>query len=161
MKNFQVRIIPSVGILFLLVLAPVGLSAQEQGGSSNPLADLQSTDPYTQVTGCRKVAEAKNGQAINPLIQLLETSSNREVQWNAALALGMIGQAGPATDALLKSAKGSGYKSVRYASLLGLANLQDPNKKSEFMDVVKWTQENSNDDLAKDLVEKIRSKAGI
>jgi len=122
------------------------------------LQDLNGEDTRAKIVACRELGKAQVEQAIKPLIGILTGSPDKELRWNAAMALGMIKKAGETTQALLTAAKDDKSKTVRYTSLLGLANIQDKNKINEFLDVARWTRDNSNDDLAKDLATLVLKK---
>ena len=150
-------------ILAICSISIAPLSAEEVKATQTEeaaIAALNSNEPAAQVIACRNLGILKAEKAISPLINLLKNSPDREVQWNAAMALGMIGKAGPATDALLDAAKNSPSKSVRYASLVGLANIQDDDKKEQAKAVAQWTLDSSDDELAKDLVQHAKEKLG-
>ena len=133
-------------------------SSSKNKNTEEYLADLKSNDPLLQITACKKLGGKKVTDAIPELIKLLDNSRDTEVQWNAAMSLGMIGKAGPATDTLLKHAKDNKSKVVRYAAIVGLANIQDKDKRDQIIEAMKWTQANSDDPMAKDLVNKFIGK---
>ena len=150
-----------LSLLFLTIALQSALAQGTDSSGQEPLQGLKSEDPIAQIKACREIAKSKNEAAIPLLINLLENSPDREVQWNSAVALGLIAKPGQSTSALIKSARAGSTKSVRYASLVALASIQDESVKREYMELINWTLNESNDELAKDLIQKIKSKVGL
>ncbi len=137
----------------------------ESDNTDTLLTQLDSTEPLVQIAAIRALAAKKEEKANPKLISLLETSKDRGVLWNSARALGVINaqKKGPATDALIKVATASKYKTVRYAAVLSLASIGDDSKKTELCGVLKWTlqDEKSDDEFAKDLAKKLVEKSTL
>lgn len=121
-------------------------------------ADFDSENPDIQISACRTSGEKRDKSAIKKLIWLIENSPFTGVKWQAAAALGMIAEPGISTDALISAATKSKSKSVRYAALIALSNIQDKDKQNQIIRVMKWTRTKSDDRLAVDLVERFIKK---
>lgn len=155
------KTIPTLLLIPTLILIGGFTPVSAEKSSSDYIADLNSDNPQLQREACRALGEKQVKEAVPNLITLLENSKDNEVQWNAALALGLIKVPGPATDALLKAAREGKTKAVRYAALLALANIQDKAKLAQYKEIAEWTRTQSDDDLARDLVERYFKEQGI
>ena len=122
------------------------------------LADLDSGDPARQSASCRELGKRKLERASADLVALLTKGTTVDVRRNAAAALGLIKKGGATTEALLKSAREDKDMTVRYGALVALANIQDKDKANETLEVMRWTRDSSEDELAKDLVSKLLAK---
>jgi len=139
-----------VGLASCATAAPAGEKTSDQY-----IADLNSGDMALQIDACRKLGARKEEKAVPALVQLLDSNPSPEVAWNAAAALGTIGQTGPATAALQRSATNSSSPTVKYASLAGLANIRDKERKTESVQVAGQIRDNTSDDLLKDLATRV------
>ncbi|MCE9600206.1 MAG: HEAT repeat domain-containing protein [Spirochaetia bacterium] len=142
--------------IFILVGLAACASSQPAGEKTTDqyIADLSSGDTALQIDAARKLGMRKDEKAVPALVQLLDSNPGPDVSWNAAAALGAIGKAGPATSALTKSVSSSSSNVVKYASVAGLANLRDADKKAEVVQAVKSAAD-TNDDLLRDLATRV------
>ncbi len=132
-----------------------GLPLFAQKTTDQYIADLQSEESAVQIESCRKLGEKKEEKAVGELVKLAQSSKDRGVVFQAVTALGQIGKAGVSTDALLDIGRKSAMSEVQYAALLGLVNLRDEKKAGDISSLCQWIQENSTDDVLKDLAVKV------
>ena len=119
------------------------------------LADLNSSDMQVQIEACQYLGEKKEVSAVESLVFLLEDEGvDSHVKVASANALASIGKQAGVSAALLRSAQESKNPSVRYASFLALASLEDEEKEADMKELVVDLMK-SSDPYLRDLAQKI------
>ena len=146
----------STPVIFSIMMFAFSLplmAAEEEG----LIQSLSSQNPLAQIEACRQLGEDQNKDAIAPLIQLMENTGDDQVAAAAAAALGAIGEKGEATTAILRVASKTDSAGLQYASVAALANLKDEEQKEDVMNLLARIEENSGDELLKDLASKVKT----
>lgn len=150
----NIRSLLFLSTLFCVFCTLPLMAAEEEGG---PIQALGGQDPVAQIEACRQLGEDQNKDAIAPLIQLMENTGDNIVASAAAAALGAIGEKGDTTAAILRVAGKSNSAGLQYASVAALANLGDEEKEEDVLNLLTRIEENSGDDLLKDLASKVKT----
>ncbi|MCB1172600.1 MAG: HEAT repeat domain-containing protein [Leptospiraceae bacterium] len=149
----QIRYISTAVAILFLAAAPLW-SAE----SDDVMAQLDSADPAVQVRAIRSIGASKTSAASSKLLDLMENSSNTEVQASAAAALGAIGESENVLEALIRVAGKAESSRVRYASMLALANLRSDENAEQVDAVIGANTGDGMDALVRDLAQKLQTR---
>lgn len=134
--------------------------------ANSSYADLNvSKSERTIVNACRYFGQQKQDKkAINPLINLLTQTKSNRVAVESSLALGYIGQRGPAVSAIKQKIMSTKNTDVVYAGLLAILNITlqtktyDPDAKA----ALDYADKNYRDDeFIADMIDKIKAKINV
>ena len=151
--------IKRIFVVILISFFGAGLWAQGSGKKTTDeyIADLSSNDDAVVITAAQQLGAAKAKEAIDPLVQVIQTRENPKVRISAASSLGRMGEKGTPTTALSSVVQSDEDNSVVYASLLAILNLADFDNPAA-IEALEYCEKNKADDeFIADVVSRIRS----
>lgn len=154
----MLRILFSLTTALLFTPLFLTMTAMPLHAASSPeqaIQDLQSSDPAVQMQACRVLGAARLKTAVNPLVNLMESTTDQYVAASAAAALGAIGEKGVATTALLKATKNNDFITLQYAALLALVVIKDEHHQPDTLNAAKAAAE-SEDPFLSDLGKRVQ-----
>ncbi len=99
----------------------------------------------------RLLGERKEEGGVSELVRIVRTERHPRILWNAAMVLGMLGEPGESTTALLELLQKSKDPVVRYVALTSLAALVNDQNRASILAATEQVELETSDLLLKDL----------
>lgn len=144
-------------ILFLIAFAAAPAWAAEGGETNSCIDDLRSDNPEVQISGAECLGENKDKEGINPLLDVLRTTSDTEVAVSCAKALAAINDSPATVGGLLAALDSVENATTKYGIVAALAVLTTDENKADVQAALDRVEVQTDDELLKDLAVRVRT----